>query len=818
MYRRLAVPLFILSMAALACWSRSPVVEQPVPAGATDRQGDPLPAGALDRLGTLRLWHAFQMFSVAFSSDGKTLATSGSDGTIRVWDRATGKETKCFVVSKDDHVNCVTFSPDGKTLAFGRGSPHRCDFGLLNAESGKIVHRMFTGKWPVHSLIFTPDGKSLISGDYDSILIWDTTTPDTCERVNLPRDDKKRPSISTLALAADGKTLAVATDFRNLLVLWDLTAKKELRRWEAKVGWALALSPDGKILASTNPDRSLRLWDTATGKELAELKGHTDTIWTVAFSPDGKLLASAGDDGTIRLWDPVSGKEQHRFGQHYGHVRSLAFSPDGKTLVSAGSKIALWDVATQKDLLPTPGHKDGVFALALSPDGKTLASTGFDQTLRFWDLSIGREQRRIDVNNMWSGQSAFSPDGKTVAWSDDKTLCLADTATGQNLRRVETKAKLWCVAFSPNGTLLAAGTDFGIDLRNPADGKIIRTIDTPNNTALHLAFSPDGSAIAAANMGTDEEPVAVLWATATGKELVRLKGHTKEVRFVAFAPDGRQVLTGSRDETIRLWDVRTGKGVRRFEGPKDTVFAVAVSPDGNTVAGAVKDGTVRLWETATGRERCRFEGHRSWAMSVVFSPDGRRVISGSCDTTCLVWDVTGLMTEKGLRRVELGADEWATLWADLAGADAGKAHRAIWKTVASESSAQRLGERLRPIPPAEAERVAKLVTQLDSEEFKERESAQRELEELADIAEPSLQRALTSKPSPEAQRRIEEILRRTRTTSPERLRTWRALEVLEQTASPEARKVLRSLAAGAPEARLTRDAQAALKRLKMRGR
>jgi WD40 repeat protein len=820
MRRRLAVSFLVLLLAAPTAWLKPPITEKPVPVDTktrTDRNGDPLPTHALDRLGTLQLWH--ESCCVAFSPDGKTLVSGGRDGIIRLWDRASGKETRCYDGAKHG-VHCLAFSSDGKTLAYGGGASHLTDSGLLDLQSGKVIHHMFNGIWPVHSLLFTPDGKSLIAGAYESIGVWDTATGKMREWLEIPGLDKKGYSIDALTLTSDGNTLALATGFGKTLTLWDRTAKKELRSWEAKGGQKIAFSPDSKTLVSDGSGGCLRLWDTSTGKELAEFKGHADQIWAVTFSPDGKLLASTGNDGTIRLWDSATGKETHCFGQHYGGICALAFSPDGKTLASAGSKITLWDVASQKDLIPSTGHKDGVSSLALSPDGETLASTGFDGTIRIWDLAAGKERRRIvaNVRDYWSGRCTYSPDGKILAWCDDKTLCLADAATGKDQRRFDAKAKIWRIAFSPNGKLLAMGIDgHGIDLCDPLDGKLIRTIDTAKHAVLDLAFSPDGNILtAAAQPGENEEPTAFLWEAATGKQLTRLTGHTNRIRLVAFAPDGNQLLTNGEDHTVRLWDVWTGKEVRKLQGLKDTVSDAAFSPDGNTIAGAVRDGSVRLWETATGKERCRFEGHRSWAESVVFSPDGRRLISGSSDTTCLVWDVTGLKSANEPPPVELSDVEWAALWDALAGEDAVKAHRAIWTMVSSKQTAERLSARLRPVAAPERGKVEELLRQLEGEEFDARQKAQRELETLADVAEPSLHRALANKPSLELRRHIEEILERTKEPSPERLRTWRAAEVLGQIDSTEARRLLQSLATGAPDARLTRQAIAVLKRLEAR--
>lgn len=769
-----------------------------------------LPAGAVQRLGSLQLWHAFQTFCVAFSPDGKSLVTGGDDGKLRWWDRATGAEVRSFDADRHS-VGCVACSPDGKVVAFGRGSIRNCDIGLLDVARGK-VGRIFTGKWPTHSLIFTPDGKSLIAADYEGVALFD---PDTCGfrgRVEIAWPEKQARGIGGIALSPDGKTLAVAMGFGKVLVLWDLAAEKELRRWDADGGDRLAFSADGTSLVSART--RLYLWDVATGKETAQLEGHFDKVWHLAVSPTTKLLASASDDGTIRLWDLANKKQLHSFGEHHGRQRAVAFSPDGKTLASAGSKISLWDAATQKDQLPLPGHKDGVFALAVAPAGNLLASTGFDRTLRVWNLTTGVEQRQMNVPGWFSGRSAFSADGTTLAWCDAHGVYLADAATGQRGRQFATDSS-WCVALSPDGKLLARGcSEHGIELRNLADGAVLSTLDTDRQTALDLTFSPDGSTLAAA-LSSGGAGCVVLWEIATRKERLRLTGHTKAIKCLTFAPNGRQVVTSSNDDTVRLWDVRTGKEVRRFQGVDSTIFSAAFSPDGNTVAGAAQDGTVRVWETATGKERCRFTGHHSWAMSVVFAPDGRRLISGGHDTTCLVWDLTG-QGAKPPPAIELPAAAWDALWTTLAGHDAGKANLAIWQLAAAKQTASQFAERLPPVAPAEAARVAEWVRQLNSDDFEKREAAQRDLEKFVDTAEAELLRTLASKPAPETQRRIEDILERTRELSPERLRTLRALEVLEQVGSPEARALLERLAQGLPEARLTQTAKAALQRLQRR--
>jgi len=325
-------------------------------------------------------------------------------------------------------------------------------------------------------------------------------------------------------------------------------------------------------------------------------------------------------------------------------------------------------------------------------------------------------------------------------------------------------------------------------------------------------LSPDGKAMATGNW----EGHVRLWDIATGKEQRLLKGHRNSISAVAFSPDGGTLASASADRTIRLWDVRTGAGLYRVEAPPQEVHSLTFSPEGRTLAfTANRDRRIHLCEVVTGKERAHLEGHEEQVNSLAFCPDGKTLVSGSADTTILLWAVPG-RRDPG-QKSSLRPEEFRARWDDLASLDARRAYAAIrLLSGAGQEAVAFIGKSCRPVPSASPEQVARLLADLDSNRYAVRARAIKELEGLEEGVAPALREARCGRPTLEVRRRLDLLLERlgvpVRTGG--RLQAFRAVEVLESIGSPEAEQVLKTLSKGVSEARLTREAKAALQRLR----
>ncbi|KAF9230838.1 hypothetical protein BU15DRAFT_83124 [Melanogaster broomeanus] len=583
--------------------------------------------------------HTRPIFAVAYSPNGKQIATGSDDGLITIWDSKKGN----ILLQLQGHtksVEAVSFSRNGSRLVSGSGDHTLC---IWDTATGETVG----DKWEAHSDTRREGGPATNLG---------CTTKDEDFR-----DYPPPVGVRSVTFSPDGTCLATACIDGGTRIFNIRTGALVVGPLAGHTGSVavVAYSPDGTKLASGSFDDTIIIWDARTGiLLLGPLEGHMHTVSHVEYSPDGKTLLSSSDDGTIRLWDPATGDlVAGPLRRHYGGWVVATYSPDGDCFVSAGKdgSIRLWDATTWDVILPLMtevdqldyeitgpfrGHTSPVRGVAYFPDGMRVASVSEDKSIRIWDVQTGVLVKELAESGHVLSLS-ISCDRKRLVSGAFRSITVWDCITWQVALHVPERHSGWVysVAFSPDTSLIATAGDRGdVFIWNSHTGEHVRTMSghDPTMEVWTVTFSPDGQRIAS---GSQDHTIRI-WDVHNAEAIAGpLEGHSDAIKCVAFSPDGKTIASVSVDATLRVWDIELGNLRLAPIQHNSTIRAVSYSPDGKTICTACDDSTISLWHATTGELILDpLRGHRKVVSSIVFSPDGKRILTGSWDQTLKLWD------------------------------------------------------------------------------------------------------------------------------------------------------------------------------------
>jgi WD40 repeat protein len=841
----LGVVLGLGSLAAVSGFGGAPPAEKPPDRPApkvepSEDLEDPMPVGALCRFGSTRFRYPTSFAQAALSPDGKRVAIGGY-AQISVYDTETGKcvrvlDNPYWPADGAGRLPAMAFSPDGKLLAhfvrWGEATARVCD-----VETGKEVASVKGLRPDLHlttsysppplrppegvdgnfaGLYFAEGGRRIVLVGERYVHVRDARTGEPVTKYDLPTSQTGAGGAirqeTIVCFSPDGRLFAVVAGDNWQVrepatgkVLFRATVKPAVGKDGRPAGPFAAIAPDGKTLAiSTGALDEVQLWDIPDGRLLRTLTGRAAKVRMLghlAFGADGKQVFASGENIVYR-WDAATGTELPALAADTGHGPPHAFaSTDGQTLVTVDGNglIRRWDPTTGKPLPVPLGYTTQTIS-DLSADGAYAVVADDAGRIDLWSVGENSRHKLHGIGMPCARDVRFSPDGKLLAAGlSDGTVRVWDVRSHREVKTFGANPKgepsaVKGVEWSPDGSCLyvTAGAVVAWDWR---EGQVRWQL--PAADAARVRASRDGKRLAV--IRSDVWEVLILDG-GTGKVQTTLdKNRQLQVECIAFSPDGRTVATGMHGGTVYIWDAATGKylGWLPSQGPGDDIWGIEFTPDGRHVVTASSTGPVRVWELDTQTQVFRRTDGPSIALRVRLSADGRAALAAQ-QRAPILWSLAAEPTGDRDR-------QWSDLWTDPV-----TAYRAQWGLAGSDGLARFLRAKIGDkVPESDAERIKRLIAELDDSSFRTRESALAELTRLGRLAEPAVRTALAGSPRAEQRQRLEVLAARYKDgLPPDELRLRRAVQALRWCGDTEAKRLLAEWASGMAGAPLTEAARA----------
>ena len=582
----------------------------------------------------LQTGHTFPVNVAVFNPEGTLVASAGMDNSVKLWDVMTGRELRSLYGHAKE-VKLLAFRPDGMRFASGGDDSVK----IWEVESGKLLHE-FKLAASLRGLDFSPDGKNLATAEGGKIRLRDLETGGE------PRLLDAATPINDIAFSGDGKWLAVGG--LGVVKVFDAATGAEARAWAAhprrRVA-SLAFSQNGRWLATGGGDRTARVWEFETGREVGAFVGPHREVTSVAFSPDGKSLATASRSNRVCIiWDVETGKAWCRALLHRKAVKSAAFHPNGRWLLTASEDrvVTLWDAEAAKLLRPYHGFINESRSVEFSGDGRWLVVGNSDGTVRWWDLLQGKVSRTLQSGQKAVRDVAFNEDSRLLAAvGSDGRARIYEVSTGRELKVLSGHTgPATCVAFSRDGRRAATGSEDGtVRVWDVETGRAVKTFPARERLQVRsISFSGDGHWLASAAWRLHGGTALVLWDLESGEQTHAWSGTEREGHFtaVAFSPDSK-ILAASHGRRTRLIDPRSRQDVGQLEDG-DFPTSLRFSRDGRWLAAVdAADRSVQVWDLEAGRHRT-FRGYAGMVLDAALSPKADLLASVGVDGGMRLWD------------------------------------------------------------------------------------------------------------------------------------------------------------------------------------